>query len=126
MSGANRQKGLRHEEMRERLRLLGLKARQDPRSLSLKEIDEICLLVVKLGPTRPILPDLRALQSAAFSSSFTPITPDDGPRIETQALLRQTHAMEYIAYQLGELVRLKEEEAVRERWKTEYLGDWPK
>lgn len=125
MSGTNRHKGLRHEAMRERLRVLGLMARQDPRALSLKEIDEICTLVVKLGPTRPILPDLQALQSAAFSASFTPIAPDDGPRIEAQALQRQAHAMEYIAFQLGELVRLKEEEAARGRWKTGDLGDRP-
>ena len=123
MSGSRRQQGLRHEEMRERLRALG-KARQDPSSLSLKEIDDICALVVKLGPTHPILPDLRGLRSAAFLASFAPIAPDDTP--DTQALLRQAHAMEYIAFQLGELVRLKEEEAVRERWKAEHLGDWPK
>jgi hypothetical protein len=100
--------------MRDRLRALGLKARHDSQSLSLKDLDDICTLVAALAPTHFILPEAH---SASADSSFEPVTPDT-PHLEVQALLRQAHAMEYIALQLGELVKLKEEEVVRERWKA--------
>lgn len=114
MAGTRAQVGLQREDMRDRLRALGLKARHDPQSLSLKDLDDICTLVAALAPTHFVLPEA---QGHAADASFEPVTPDT-PHLEVQALLRQAHAMEYIAFQLGELVKLKEEEVVRERWKA--------
>lgn len=119
MDGHGTRNGLQHERRRARLRALGTKAEKDPRSLSLKDLDDICDLVAKVcSPTAPIREPAVAAKPR-LPEPFVPLTPEPHLRAELQALLRVAHAAEYVASHVYGMAKAQQEVALDAKWKTE-------
>jgi hypothetical protein len=94
------------DRWRARLRVLGYKASLNPSLLSLHDLDEVCTLVAKLGPTTYVASthaDVALTNDP--NQSFKPLRVGAPHQMQTQARLRQAYAWEYIATQLAKLAR---------------------